>query len=462
MCLTAPGNDKTKAKDYDLPDLPEAPTFYPSLEEFVDPYSFIESIREQGEAAGIIKIVPPPSWKCPCPLEGQGDSFTFQTCTQPINQLQKRSGASARFITALRKFNKRCGTSSVDAPTVDETPVDLYQLYHLVNERGGLVKVDAEKKWAEIASILLNDNESRLSSISTSKIRDLYAVVVEPYVTAAARGETVVSDDEGEDGDKYVQVRKRFARMTSSSANAGEEGEAGAEAPEAFGFGEGGLYTWNEFRRRADRFRAAWFAGWAGAVSPEDVEREYWRVVDGGGLLLRVEYGSDLDVRTHGSGFPTAPAGAGAAYAASPWNLNNLPLHARSLLRLISPRGDISGVSSPWLYVGMLFSSFCWHVEDNHLYAVNYMHAGAPKTWYGVPAAAADAFEAAFRAEVPDLWARDPRLLFRLCTMVSPRALAARGVRPARALQAAGEFVVTFPRAYHAGFSHGFNSCSTR
>lgn len=38
--------------------------------------------------------------------------------------------------------------------------------------------------------------------------------------------------------------------------------------------------------------------------SADDVEREYWRVVEGGDLLLRVEYGNDLDVSSHGSGFP--------------------------------------------------------------------------------------------------------------------------------------------------------------
>ena len=47
----------------------------------------------------------------------------------------------------------------------------------------------------------------------------------------------------------------------------------------------------------------------------------------------------------------------------------------------------------PWLYVGMLFSSFCWHVEDHFAHSINYMHWGAPKTWYGVPGTQADAFE---------------------------------------------------------------------
>jgi hypothetical protein len=36
---------------------------------------------------------------------------------------------------------------------------------------------------------------------------------------------------------------------------------------------------------------------------------------------------------------------------------------------------------------------FAWHVEDHDLHSLNYMHYGAPKTWYGVPRDAALAFE---------------------------------------------------------------------
>jgi histone demethylase JARID1 len=106
----------------------------------------------------------------------------------------------------------------------------------------------------------------------------------------------------------------------------------------------------------------------------------------------------------------------------------------------------------------MLFSAFCWHVEDHYLGSVNYLHAGAPKTWYGVPGASADAFEDAVRVMVPGLLDAAPDLLHRLVTLVPPAALRdGHGVEVFQALQKPGEFVVTWPRAYHAGFSHGHN-----
>jgi hypothetical protein len=42
---------------------------------------------------------------------------------------------------------------------------------------------------------------------------------------------------------------------------------------------------------------------------------------------------------------------------------------------------DIDGINKPWLYLGMLFSSFCWHREDIYLASINYLHLGAAKQW---------------------------------------------------------------------------------
>lgn len=62
-------------------------------------------------------------------------------------------------------------------------------------------------------------------------------------------------------------------------------------------------------------------------------------------------------------------------YALSGWNLNNMPILEQSVLAHIN--ADISGMKVPWLYVGMCFSSFCWHIEDHWSYSINYLH------WYG-------------------------------------------------------------------------------
>jgi len=65
-----------------------------------------------------------------------------------------------------------------------------------------------------------------------------------------------------------------------------------------------------------------------------------------------------------------------------PLNLNNLSQAPDSLFQIITTKVEsISGISSPWVYLGMLFASFCWHVEDLYMYSVNFMHKGAPKTW---------------------------------------------------------------------------------
>ena len=32
--------------------------------------------------------------------------------------------------------------------------------------------------------------------------------------------------------------------------------------------------------------------------------------------------------------------------------------------------------------MGSLFASFCWHVEDNYMFSLNYLHEGETKTWY--------------------------------------------------------------------------------
>lgn len=184
------------------------------------------------------------------------------------------------------------------------------------------------------------------------------------------------------------------------------------------------------------------------------MEYEFWRLTES--LEEEhdpIEYGADIPSTIHGSGFPTN--GPHNPYSAHSWNLNNLPLDEQSLFRHVNTA--INGMTLPWLYVGMCFSTFCWHSEDQYTYSINYQHVGDIKTWYGVPGEDAKRFENAMQEALPELFEHQPELLFQLVTLLCPDKLKKAGVRVYALDQHAGEFVVTFPQAYHAGFNHGFN-----
>lgn len=63
----------------------------------------------------------------------------------------------------------------------------------------------------------------------------------------------------------------------------------------------------------------------------------------------------------------------------------------------------------------------------------------------------------AFRERLPQQCALHPDLVLQLVTQLSPRVLQQAGIPVFTGLQEEGQFVVTFPGAYHCAFSHGFN-----
>lgn len=211
-------------------------------------------------------------------------------------------------------------------------------------------------------------------------------------------------------------------------------------------------YTKREYEAMAKEYEAAWASahGDFDANDPASVERAFWDIVEMQSERASVEYGNDLDVKVFGTGFAADESGE-----KHPWDFEHLYSHPLNLLRVIEH--DIPGLTKPWLYLGMLFATFCWHVEDHFLCSLNYLHRGAPKTWYGVPGSDAEAFENCARATVPRLFEQAPDILHQIVTMVPPGILVDHGVKVVHTVQRPGEFIVTFPRSYHAGFSHGFN-----
>jgi histone demethylase JARID1 len=168
-----------------------------------------------------------------------------------------------------------------------------------------------------------------------------------------------------------------------------------------FGFDEGEEHSLSTFQARDLEFREHWFEthpppGAANRmvddndptinrignvyVSEEDVENEFWRLVASPNETVEIEYGADVHSTTHGrhvclvdhilkhstdpqffSAMPTIETHPLDPYSKDPWNLTNVPILPDSLLRYI--KSDISGMTVPWTYVGMAFSTFCWHNE---------------------------------------------------------------------------------------------------
>lgn len=98
----------------------------------------------------------------------------------------------------------------------------------------------------------------------------------------------------------------------------------------------------------------------------EELERKYWKNI----TFVNPIYGADI---------------SGTIYDKDQihWNINKLG----TILDYVA--GDygikIEGVNTAYLYFGMWKTTFPWHTEDMDLYSINYLHFGAPKSWYAVP-----------------------------------------------------------------------------
>ena len=244
--------------------------------------------------------------------------------------------------------------------------------------------------------------------------------------------------------------------------------------------------------------RAKGPGGISDQVTLEYLEKTYWDLVEKANEEYIVEYGNDVDSHEFGSGFPRSERGRGVEddyedkdddmdlnhskspkpvdkaadslpepkfgteefYKETYWNLNNIPNCPDSILKHI--KVGINGRNVPWMYFGNLFSTFCWHNEDNYLYSINYHHWGAPKVWYGVPGTERDAsgLEQVFKSYLSMKMREVPDLLHHITTMFSPRLLQNEKVPVPvyKIIQHAGEFVITFPMAFHGGFSMGPNT----
>uniref|UniRef100_K7GHL6 Lysine-specific demethylase 4B n=1 Tax=Pelodiscus sinensis TaxID=13735 RepID=K7GHL6_PELSI len=170
----------------------------------------------------------------------------------------------------------------------------------------------------------------------------------------------------------------------------------------------------------------------------EDLERKYWKNL----TFVSPIYGADI---------------SGSLYDADveEWNIGNL----NTLLDMVEHECGIiiEGVNTPYLYFGMWKTTFAWHTEDMDLYSINYLHFGEPKSWYAIPPEHGKRLERLAKGFFPGSSQGCDAFLRHKMTLISPSILKKYGIPFDRITQEAGEFMITFPYGYHAGFNHGFN-----
>ncbi|KAM9641318.1 lysine-specific demethylase 4C isoform 2-T3 [Trichechus inunguis] len=170
----------------------------------------------------------------------------------------------------------------------------------------------------------------------------------------------------------------------------------------------------------------------------EDLERKYWKNL----TFVAPIYGADINGSIYDEGVDE-------------WNIARL----NTVLDVVEEECGISieGVNTPYLYFGMWKTTFAWHTEDMDLYSINYLHFGEPKSWYAIPPEHGKRLERLAQGFFPSSSQGCEAFLRHKMTLISPSVLKKYGIPFDKITQEAGEFMITFPYGYHAGFNHGFN-----
>ncbi|XP_017012514.1 probable lysine-specific demethylase 4A [Drosophila takahashii] len=174
----------------------------------------------------------------------------------------------------------------------------------------------------------------------------------------------------------------------------------------------------------------------------EDLERKYWKNI----TYISPLYAADVK-------------GSLSDEELDVWNIGRLD----TILNLVNTDYNIiiDGVNTAYLYFGMWKSSFAWHTEDMDLYSINYLHFGAPKTWYAIPPAYGRRLEKLANDTFAENYQECNAYLRHKMTMISPKVLRQHNIPYNKITQEAGEIMITFPFGYHAGFNHGFNGAES-
>ncbi|WWC87482.1 uncharacterized protein L201_002372 [Kwoniella dendrophila CBS 6074] len=404
------------------------PVFKPTLEEFQDFEAYATATTEWGQYSGIVKIIPPEEWKSTLPPITK-TALQKQAIRAPIQQ--NIFGTAGLFKIANVPRNKN-------------RPLSVKEWFNKCNEKkftgigpkdvGKTLNRDSKEaiEWrARKNAEIKKEKEEKRRKIAERKAKREAAASVPDETQNNVDQETKENDPVTHDPSSTVPPLDPSSTSSHSSPEptnpATPEAESDSEHVEPWYKSFNPSEDWLPKETKPEDYNAETCAA---------MERHLWKNM---GIGEPSWYGADME----GSLFVDEK---------TPWNVAHLP----NLLN----RWDLKhlpGVNAPYLYFGMWGATFAWHVEDMDLFSINYIHFGAPKYWYAVPQLQAEKFERVLQGYFPEESRHCDQYLRHKAFAVSPHRLANDGVHVNMLVHNQGEFVITYPRGYHAGFNLGFN-----
>lgn len=360
-----------------LKGLQVAPVFRPTDTEFTDPIAYISKIEKEASAFGICKIIPP--------LPKPSKKYVF-------NNLNKSLVKWPELGDALKTTNSEDKTGEEVSRAVfttrqQELGTSVKKPKATVSKSSSNQQVGIHKQvWQSGKVYTLEQFEAKSKAFARSllgaAVKDMSPLVIEAMFWKATSEKPI-----------YVE----YANDVPGSGFGEPEGHICRRRRRT--------RTRTYYRRQRDKDdevddKQATYARETKDVSPKkDIGASLEIIHSSSSSSLGVLFDETPPAyrKSGSSGSNESEGTAGWKLSNSPWNLQVIARSAGSLTRFMPD--DIPGVTSPMVYIGMLFSWFAWHVEDHELHSMNFLHVGAPKTWYAVPGDYAFAFEEVIRTD---------------------------------------------------------------
>ncbi|XP_078270684.1 protein Jumonji isoform X2 [Rhinoraja longicauda] len=464
----------------------DVPVLRPSHKEFHDPLAYMESVRTQAEGFGMCRVVPPADWRPECKLN---DEMRFVTQIQHVHKLGRRWGPNVQRLACIKKHLRSQGITIEEPPLIGGCELDLARFYQLINDMGGMQQVTDLKKWSKLADLLRipKSAQDRLA-----KLQEAYCQFLLSYDS--------LSQEEHRRLEREVLKEKESLEKKRGPLEAHSDGTYKSQSLPRFEPKNGlvnGLVHKNGFRKRPKDVTDAELKTGRRRLFPQEkkieedrevlsdlykctykgrsvslttfyrtarntmnmcfskeptaaeVEQEYWRAVEQKDSHVAVHYGK-VDTKAHGSGFPVAKS---EPFSRHGWNLTVLPNNSGSILRYF---GALSGVTIPWLNIGMVFTTSCWSRDQNHLPYIDYLHTGADCIWYCIPAEEKSKLDDVVHTLLQANGTSGLDML-ESNIMISPEVLCKEGIRVCRTVQQSGQFVVCSPGSFVSKVCCGYS-----